>query len=243
MRSITLKLRIFIYCRQHRNSIFIANNYSKNKYNCFFYHKAATLSNYAAYSVKHIAAMCAIIILLLNLCIINIYDCRLKDYRRGSMGKKDKRIKGCPDPECARHNERYKYKSTDRFCTLCGSQLVYVCAKCFEEIEDTGDQRRYCENCKPKQSEDGAGSQKPPKEKKKKEKKEKKASGKGKETVARSVAVIKGKAPQIKERAVQIAKDPKVQRAALEVAEIAKDGIKHRKTRRVVGVLIRAAKK
>ena len=156
------------------------------------------------------------------------------------MSKKDKRIKGCPDPGCARHNDHFKYKPADQFCTLCGSQLVYVCAKCFEEIEDTEDQRRYCENCKPKKSKDGARPQKPPKVK---VQKEKKAPGKGKEAVAKSVAVIKGKAPQIKEKAIKIASDPNVQRAALEVAEIAKDGIRHRKTRRIVGVLIRAAKK
>ncbi|MBR4091185.1 MAG: hypothetical protein IKK28_09995, partial [Mogibacterium sp.] len=60
---------------------------------------------------------------------------------------------------------------------------------------------------------------------------------------AKSVAVIKGKAPQIRERAIKIASDPKVQRAALEVADIAKDGIRHRKTRRVIGALIRAARK
>ena len=165
------------------------------------------------------------------------------------MSGKDKRVKGCPEPGCARHNEHYKYKPDDMFCTLCGSQLVYVCAKCFKEIEDTEDQRRYCEECKPKKSKDGAESQKPAKKEKKKEpkekkeKKEKKASGKGKEAVSRSVAVIKGKAPQIKDRAIKIASDPKVQRAALEVADIAKEGIRHRKTRRVIGVLIRAARK
>lgn len=161
------------------------------------------------------------------------------------MSSKDKRIKGCPEPGCARHIEHYKYKPADRFCTLCGSQLVYVCAKCFEEIEDTEEKRRYCENCRPKQADRGKGKPKPSKEKRPKEKKpkEKKEPGKGREVVAKSVAVIKGKAPQIRERAIQIASDPKVQRAALEVAEIAKDGIRHRKTRRVVGALIRAAKK
>lgn len=161
------------------------------------------------------------------------------------MGKKDKRIKGCPDPGCERHVEHYKYKADDQFCTLCGARLVYVCAKCFEEIEDSEDQRRYCYNCKPEKERGGTGDPKPPKEKKEKPPKEKKekAPGKGKETVARSVAVIKGKAPQIRDGAIRIATNPKVQRAALEVAEIAKDGIKHKRTRRVIGVLIRAVKK
>ena len=76
------------------------------------------------------------------------------------MSKKDKRIKGCPDPDCARHVEHYKYKTSDRFCTLCGSQLVYVCAKCFDVIEDSEDKRRYCENCKPKKQKDGTEEQK-----------------------------------------------------------------------------------
>ena len=165
------------------------------------------------------------------------------------MSKKDKRIKGCPEPGCIRHIEHYKYKPDDMFCTLCGSQLVYVCAKCCKEIEDTEDHRRYCEDCKPKQSKDSSGTQKPAKKEKKKEnkekkeKREKKAPGKGKEAISKSVAVIKGKAPQIRERAIKIASDPKVQRAALEVADIAKEGIRHRKTRRVIGVLIRAARK
>ena len=165
--------------------------------------------------------------------------------RRNAMRKKekkDKRIKGCPDPGCERHTGHYKYKADDRFCTLCGSQLVFVCAKCFKEIEDTEDHRRYCEDCKPEKQKDSNGPEKPPKEKKPKEKK-KKEPGKSKEAVEKSVAVIKGKVPQIKEKAIQIASDPKVQRAAIEVAYIAKDGIKHRKTRRIVGALIRAARK
>ena len=29
------------------------------------------------------------------------------------MGSKDKRIKGCPEPGCARHIEHYKYKPDD----------------------------------------------------------------------------------------------------------------------------------
>lgn len=216
------------------------------------------------------------------------------DKRRHSVDKKDKRIKGCPDPECERHIEHFKYKSTDKFCTRCGSQLAFVCAKCFEPIEDTEDQRRFCEACKPKESKDSENLQKPSKnnsedkEQKAKEKvekkqekeekkqereekkaaekqeqeakklekkeqkeaakaqkppKEKKAPGEGKDTFSKGVAVIKGKAPQIKEGAKKIARNPKVQRAALEVAEIAKDSIKHRKTRRIVGILIRAAKK
>ena len=171
------------------------------------------------------------------------------------MSNKDKRIKKCPEPGCTRHIEHYKYKPSDRFCALCGSQLVFVCAKCFKEIEDTEDQYRYCEECKPRKPKDGASTQKPPKDKKNKEKKavkaqkpprekkEKKEPGKGKEAVAKSVAVIKGKAPQITERAIQIASDPKVQRAALDVADIAKYGIRRKKTRRVVGTLIRAAKR
>jgi hypothetical protein len=118
-----------------------------------------------------------------------------------------------------------------------------VCAKCFKEIDDTEDHRRFCEDCKPEKSKENGGKQKPPKEKKNKEKKEKKEPGKGKEAVARSVAVIKGKAPQIKERAIKIASDPNVQRAALDVAEIAQYGIKHRKTRRIVRALIRTARK
>ena len=71
------------------------------------------------------------------------------------MAKKDRRIKGCPNIDCDRHNSKYKYKSSDKYCTLCGSELIYVCAECYKEIEDAPDMHRYCENCKAEKKQDG----------------------------------------------------------------------------------------
>lgn len=54
---------------------------------------------------------------------------------------------------------------------------------------------------------------------------------------------MSGKVKRIKERAIQIAKDPQVQITALEIANIAKYGIRRKKTRRIVGKIIKAARK
>ena len=63
---------------------------------------------------------------------------------------KDKRIKGCYNLECKRYRKEYKYEPTDNFCTICGTPLVFVCAECFEKIEDQGAEHRLCEVCEAK---------------------------------------------------------------------------------------------
>lgn len=63
---------------------------------------------------------------------------------------RDKRIKGCPNYKCNRSKKKYKYKSTDMFCTICGEELVYVCAECFKRIEDSGSRHRHCSICEAK---------------------------------------------------------------------------------------------
>lgn len=37
---------------------------------------------------------------------------------------KDKRIKACPNAECSRNTEKYRYKATDKFCTICGEAII-----------------------------------------------------------------------------------------------------------------------
>lgn len=63
---------------------------------------------------------------------------------------KDKRVKGCPNPECEKHRETFKFKSADSFCTSCASELAFVCSKCFSKIEDTGSDHRVCKACEAK---------------------------------------------------------------------------------------------
>lgn len=159
------------------------------------------------------------------------------------MPKKDRRVKGCPNTECERHN-KYKYKHSDQFCTLCGSPLIFVCAECFKQIEDAPDMHRYCENCKAEKAQDGG---KVPHAFKELGRGAKDKAGKGAAAIGdaavKGVELVKEKAPDIKEGAIELALNPKVQQAALEVADIAKEGIKNSKVRRAAHVVIRAAKK
>ena len=160
------------------------------------------------------------------------------------MAKKDKRIKGCPNTECERHNKHFKYKPTDKFCTLCGSTLIFVCAECFKEIEDAPDMHKYCENCKAEKAQDGGKVPHAFKElgRGTKDKAEKGAAAIG-NAAAKGVNLVKEKAPEIKDGAIELAHNPKVQQAALEVADIAKDGIKNSKVRKAAHAVIKVAKK
>lgn len=63
---------------------------------------------------------------------------------------KDKRIKGCYNLECRRYRKEYKYETTDNFCTICGTPLVFVCVECFEKIEDNGPEHKLCDVCEAK---------------------------------------------------------------------------------------------
>ena len=60
---------------------------------------------------------------------------------------KDKRVKGCPNENCERHEKKYKYKATDRYCTICGEPLILVCERCHCEIGDEGIDHKMCARC------------------------------------------------------------------------------------------------
>lgn len=60
---------------------------------------------------------------------------------------KDKRVKGCPNESCEMHKEEFKYANDDNYCVKCGTKLIYVCAKCFGEIEDNDEKRKICYRC------------------------------------------------------------------------------------------------
>lgn len=59
----------------------------------------------------------------------------------------DKRVKGCSNPECVNHIKRIKMKPDDEYCPKCGSELVFVCKKCFSEIQDIDEDHRVCIHC------------------------------------------------------------------------------------------------
>ena len=60
---------------------------------------------------------------------------------------KDKRVKGCTNKNCERCYKKFKYKAMENFCSLCGTNLTYVCEKCFSEIEDIDPYHRLCSTC------------------------------------------------------------------------------------------------
>lgn len=60
---------------------------------------------------------------------------------------KDKRVKGCPNIKCERNSEHYKYKAEDSFCTKCGSELVFMCPKCYGKLADLGPEHVVCDKC------------------------------------------------------------------------------------------------
>ena len=63
----------------------------------------------------------------------------------------DGRKKGCPNEECERHQKKIKMKATDEFCPKCGTRLVYVCSKCFTEIENIDPKHKICKLCEAKE--------------------------------------------------------------------------------------------
>ncbi len=60
---------------------------------------------------------------------------------------KDRRVKGCPNEECVMHLDKKKMDSDNEFCPKCGTKLIYVCTRCFTEIENLGTKHRKCKRC------------------------------------------------------------------------------------------------
>ena len=60
---------------------------------------------------------------------------------------KDKRVKGCSNENCERNAKKYKYKVSDKYCTICGDPLILVCNRCHCEIRDEGIDHRLCARC------------------------------------------------------------------------------------------------
>ena len=59
----------------------------------------------------------------------------------------DNRKKGCPNEACEAHKKEIKWKAEESFCSKCGTKLVFVCAKCFKEIEDIDEKHKLCARC------------------------------------------------------------------------------------------------
>lgn len=73
---------------------------------------------------------------------------------------KDKRVKGCPNVTCIRNGKKYKYSATDRFCTICGEELIFVCPVCFRKLADLGRDHILCAACQAEKEDRKANSKK-----------------------------------------------------------------------------------
>ena len=62
----------------------------------------------------------------------------------------DRRVKGCPNEKCICNIKRIKQKPDNEYCPKCGTKLIFVCEKCFTEIEDLGKKHRICKSCEAK---------------------------------------------------------------------------------------------
>lgn len=60
---------------------------------------------------------------------------------------KDKRKKGCPNTICEMHENKVKQKKENDYCPKCGAKLIYVCSKCFKEIQDIDTNHHICKKC------------------------------------------------------------------------------------------------
>ncbi|MBR4896230.1 MAG: hypothetical protein IKZ41_07370 [Clostridia bacterium] len=65
----------------------------------------------------------------------------------------DRRKKGCPNSSCERNKNKVKLPATEEYCPKCGTNLVYVCKKCFCQIEDTGREHTLCLSCQAQKEE------------------------------------------------------------------------------------------
>lgn len=62
----------------------------------------------------------------------------------------DRRKKGCPNGHCEFNQKKVYQKADINFCPKCGAPLVFVCAKCYKEIENISPKHRVCSLCEAK---------------------------------------------------------------------------------------------
>lgn len=61
----------------------------------------------------------------------------------------DKRVKGCPNEKCSDY-KKTKYKAEDKFCKACGSELIFVCSKCWTPLAGDNSSKKICAKCEAK---------------------------------------------------------------------------------------------
>ena len=55
------------------------------------------------------------------------------------------KVKGCINIQCVAKHKEIRFKEDDSFCSKCGQELVYVCEKCHEPVEEPD--KKYCLKC------------------------------------------------------------------------------------------------
>ncbi len=63
------------------------------------------------------------------------------------MASKDKRAKGCPNEACECNKKKRLYKADDRYCVKCGSELLWVCRRCFRRLHSDDPSQSLCRVC------------------------------------------------------------------------------------------------
>ena len=61
--------------------------------------------------------------------------------------QKDKRTKGCPNEACELHKKQVKQGVEVDYCPKCGTKTIFVCEKCFCEIQDIDEKHIICDRC------------------------------------------------------------------------------------------------
>lgn len=61
--------------------------------------------------------------------------------------QKDKRKKGCPNEACELHKKQVSQSAEVDYCPKCGTKTIFVCEKCFCEIQDIDEKHIICDRC------------------------------------------------------------------------------------------------
>jgi predicted RNA-binding Zn-ribbon protein involved in translation (DUF1610 family) len=59
----------------------------------------------------------------------------------------DRRVKGCPNENCEMCRKKVKQKPSNDYCPKCGTRLIFVCKKCFKEIQNIDEKHYICDRC------------------------------------------------------------------------------------------------
>lgn len=158
---------------------------------------------------------------------------------------KDRRVKLCPNETCDRNIKKHRYKAEEKYCSVCGEELVFVCKDCLRKIKDDGPEHRICRTCENKRDiskfkfnankiANKAGE-------------EIKEAGKAIADVAETgIDIVKEQTPAVIEKIKKIADDEKVkpvlEKVALKAADITLEKLPNGDVKKLASTAVNAAK-